>query len=78
MIEIDFDELDQTATYLADQVLEKASTGLTIKAREELKAFAYDQMFKMLSADVPYPIEMSQQWFDEILKKSAVPNCDRV
>lgn len=78
MIEIDFDKLDQTAHYLADQVVEKASQGLTIKARGEFKLFAYDQMFKMLSADIPHPIEMSQEWFESVFKKSVVPKCNRV
>lgn len=78
MIEIDFDELDQAATCLADQILEKASKDLTMNARWEFKTFAYDQMFKMLSADVPYPIEMSQEWFESVFKNAVVPICDRV
>lgn len=76
MIEIDFDELDQAVNSLVNEILEKVSKNLTFKARGEFKTFAYDQIFKMLSADVPFHIQMSRQLFEEVFRKSAVPVCD--
>lgn len=78
MIELDYNQLDEAAKSLAQQVVERVPAVFTQKARWEFTAFAQQKMFQLLSADTPCDIPTSIGLFNQVFASSVVPTFEKI
>lgn len=74
MIDLDYDELNQTATYLLGKVVECVPRRFSTEETIEFRTLVFNKLIKFVRADVPCDIKTSLQLFEQCLKTSELGN----
>lgn len=74
MIDLDYDELNQTATYLLGKVVECVPRRFSTEETIEFRTLVFNKLIEFVRADVPCDIKTSLQLFEQCLKTSELGN----